>query len=75
MEMAWATNAEIMEHGEGVVRHVARTLLEEQEQERKTPCGIVHVCHQPRRWQCTIARMDIHQLLNQLVFALLHKHT
>ncbi len=33
MEMAWATNDEIMAHGEGVVRHVARTLLEEQEKE------------------------------------------
>ena len=29
MEIAWASNDEVMEHGEGVVRHVARTLLEE----------------------------------------------
>ena len=27
MEMAWASNDEIMAHGEGVVRHIARTLL------------------------------------------------
>ena len=29
MEIAWASNDEVMEHGEGVVRHVASTLLEE----------------------------------------------
>ena len=29
MEVAWASNDEVMEHGEGVVRHVASTLLEE----------------------------------------------
>ncbi len=29
MEIAWASNDEVMEHGEGVVRHIARTLLEE----------------------------------------------
>ena len=33
MEMAWASNADIMEHGEGVVRHIARTLLDEREKE------------------------------------------
>ena len=33
MEMAWATNNDIMQHGEGVVRHIAKTLLEEREQE------------------------------------------
>ena len=33
MEMAWATNDEIMTHGEGVVRHIARTLLDEREDE------------------------------------------
>ncbi len=31
MEVAWATNDEIMAHGEGVVRHIASTLLEERE--------------------------------------------
>jgi len=29
MEMAWATNDEIMNHGEGLVRHIARTMLDE----------------------------------------------
>ena len=33
MEMAWASNDEIMGHGEGVVRHIARTMLDEHEQE------------------------------------------
>ena len=33
MEMAWASNADIMEHGEGVVRHIARALLDEREKE------------------------------------------
>ena len=33
MEMAWATNNDIMAHGEGVVRTIAKTLLEEREQE------------------------------------------
>ena len=33
MEMAWASNDEIMAHGEGVVRHIARTLLDEREEE------------------------------------------
>ena len=33
MEMAWATNNDIMAHGEGVVRHIARTLLDEREEE------------------------------------------
>ena len=33
MEMAWASNDDIMEHGEGVVRHIARTLLDEREKE------------------------------------------
>ena len=29
MEIAWATNEEVMTHGEGVVRHIASTLLDE----------------------------------------------
>ncbi|MDP6703704.1 MAG: asparagine--tRNA ligase [Candidatus Thalassarchaeaceae archaeon] len=29
MEVAWASNEEVMEHGEGVVRHISRTLLDE----------------------------------------------
>ena len=33
MEIAWASNDEVMEHGEGVVRHVASTLLEERPEE------------------------------------------
>ena len=33
MEVAWASNADIMEHGEGVVRHIARTLLDESSDE------------------------------------------
>ncbi|MDP6235399.1 MAG: asparagine--tRNA ligase [Candidatus Poseidoniaceae archaeon] len=33
MEVAWATNDEIMSHGEGVVRHVASTLLDERSDE------------------------------------------
>ena len=33
MEIAWASNDDVMEHGEGVVRHVARTLLEERSDE------------------------------------------
>ncbi len=33
MEMAWANNDEVMEHGEGVVRHIAQTMLDEREQE------------------------------------------
>ncbi len=33
MEMAWANNDEIMEHGEGVVRHIAQRMLDEREQE------------------------------------------
>ena len=33
MEIAWASNEEVMEHGEGVVRHVASTLLEERPEE------------------------------------------
>ena len=33
MELAWASNDEVMEHGEGVVRHVASTLLEERPEE------------------------------------------
>ena len=33
MEMAWANNADIMVHGEGVVRHIAKTMLEECEEE------------------------------------------
>ena len=28
MEMAWATNDDIMAHGEGVVRHIAKALLD-----------------------------------------------
>jgi asparaginyl-tRNA synthetase len=33
MEIAWATNAEVMAHGEGVVRHIASTLLDEKSTE------------------------------------------
>ena len=33
MEIAWATNDEVMHHGEGVVRHIASTLLEERSNE------------------------------------------
>ena len=33
MEIAWATNDEVMHHGEGVVRHIASTLLEERSDE------------------------------------------
>ena len=33
MEVAWASNAEIMSHGEGLVRHIARTVLDEREAE------------------------------------------
>ena len=33
MEIAWATNAEVMAHGEGVVRHIASTLLDERSTE------------------------------------------
>ena len=29
MEVAWASNDEVMGHGEGVVRHISKTLLEE----------------------------------------------
>ena len=33
MEVAWASNEEVMEHGEGVVRHIASTLLDERSEE------------------------------------------
>jgi asparaginyl-tRNA synthetase len=33
MEIAWATNEEVMTHGEGVVRHIASTLLDERSDE------------------------------------------
>ena len=33
MELAWATNDEIMSHGEGVVRRIAKTLLDERSDE------------------------------------------
>ena len=33
MEVAWASNADIMEYGEGVVRHIAKTLLDERSDE------------------------------------------
>jgi len=33
MEIAWAGNTEVMEHGEGLVRHIARTLLDERSDE------------------------------------------
>ena len=33
MEVAWASNADIMEYGEGVVRHIAKTLLDESSDE------------------------------------------
>ena len=33
MEVAWASNADIMEYGEGVVMHIAKTLLDESSDE------------------------------------------
>ncbi len=33
MEIAWAGNNDVMAHGEGVVRHICKTLLEEREEE------------------------------------------
>ena len=33
MEIAWASNNEVMKHGEGVVRHIASTLLDERSDE------------------------------------------
>ncbi len=33
MEVAWAGNLEIMEHGEALVQHIARTLLDERSEE------------------------------------------
>ena len=33
MEIAWASNKEVMEHGEGVVRHIASNMLEERSEE------------------------------------------
>ena len=33
MEIAWASNDEVMKHGEGVVRHIASTLLDERSDE------------------------------------------
>ena len=33
MEIAWASNNEVMKHGEGLVRHIAGTLLEERSDE------------------------------------------
>jgi asparaginyl-tRNA synthetase len=33
MEIAWASNNEVMKHGEGVVRHIASTLLDERSEE------------------------------------------
>lgn len=33
MEIAWASNDDVMEHGEGLVRHIAKTLLEERSSE------------------------------------------
>ncbi|MBJ29439.1 MAG: asparagine--tRNA ligase [Euryarchaeota archaeon] len=33
MEIAWASNKEVMEHGEGVVRHIASTMLEQRAEE------------------------------------------
>ena len=36
MEIAWAGNDDVMAHGEGVVRHIARTLLDEREAELTT---------------------------------------
>jgi len=33
MEVAWASNSEIMEYGEGVVRHIAKSLLDERSDE------------------------------------------
>jgi len=36
MEIAWATNEEVMNHGEGVVRNIASTLLDERSEELKS---------------------------------------
>ena len=33
MEVAWANNNEIMNHGEGVVRHIAKTILDRRSDE------------------------------------------
>ena len=33
MEIAWGGNEDVMKHGEGVVRHICKTLLEEREEE------------------------------------------
>ena len=33
MEIAWASNDDVMKHGEGLVRHIAKTLLEERSSE------------------------------------------
>ena len=33
MEIAWAGNDDVMAHGEGVVRHICKTLLDEREEE------------------------------------------
>ena len=33
MEIAWASNDDVMQHGEGVVRHIARTLLDDRSEE------------------------------------------
>ena len=33
MEIAWADNEDVMSHGEGLVRHIARTLLEQRSEE------------------------------------------
>ena len=33
MEIAWASNKEVMEHGEGVVRHISSIMLEERSEE------------------------------------------
>jgi asparaginyl-tRNA synthetase len=36
MEVAWAGNADIMEHGEALVRNIAKTVLDEREDELKS---------------------------------------
>ena len=51
MEVAWASNAEIMSHGEGLVRHIAKTVLEERESELNSIDrdleSLSKICRQP----------------------------
>ena len=40
MEIAWADNNDVMDHGEALVRHIARTLLTERPAELESLGGI-----------------------------------